>query len=268
MPEGDTVWRAAQTLRRALVGEVLVRSDLRVPAHATANLDGRTVSAVTSRGKHLLIELASSAQSSPSLVLHTTLGMDGAWRIFEPTQKWSGGPTFQIRAILQTAGSTAVGYRLPHVNLVRSGDENRFVGHLGPDLLGPDWDPSLALQNLRAHPSRQLAVALMDQRNLAGIGNVYKSELCFIARANPWQPISEVSNLPGIVDEAYRLLTLNRESTRRVTTGNPRQPLWVYRREHQGCRVCGGRLRVADQGPSTQRRQTWWCEHCQPKIRR
>ena len=268
MPEGDTVWRTAQALRRALVGQMLVHSDLRVPAHTTAKLDGRTVTAVTSRGKHLLMELASSGETPSNLVLHTTLGMDGAWHINEQTQKWGGGPYFQIRAILQTAGSTAVGYRLPRVNLVRLGDEDRFVGHLGPDLLGSDWDPALALQNLRAHPSQQLAVALMDQRNLAGIGNVYKSELCFIARANPWQPISEVTNLPEIVDEAYRLLTLNRESTRRVTTENLRQPLWVYRRERQGCRVCGGRLRVADQGPSTQRRQTWWCEHCQPPITR
>lgn len=140
---------------------------------------------MTSRGKHLLIELASSAQSSPSLVLHTTLGMDGAWRIFEPTQGGAAAPTSRSEQYSRRPGVPLLERRLPHVNLVRSGDENRFVGHLGPDLLGPDWDPSLALQNLRAHPSRQLAVALMDQRNLAGIGNVYKERVVLHRSGQP-----------------------------------------------------------------------------------
>ena len=264
MPEGDTVWRVARSLQDSLVGQELLHSDLRVPAHATANLAGRTVVGSRSRGKHLLLDIASSAGADPDVVLHTTLGMDGMWRYFPADARWNGGAAFQIRVVLKTSSGAVVGYRLPHVDLLRADDEGRVVGHLGPDLLGEDWSPSRALQLLASKPDRQVAVALMDQRNLAGIGNVYKSELCFIARVNPWQPVGAVDNLSEIVEEASRLLDLNRESVRRVTTGNARAPLWVYHRNRQPCRVCGTPVRCREQGPPTQRRQTWWCESCQP----
>lgn len=179
MPEGDTVLQTAQRLHIALAGQVLTHSDLRVPRFATADLTGRTVLGVTPRGKHLLTRIEGG------LTLHSHLGMDGAWRLYAARERWRGGPGHQIRAVLSTAHLTAVGYRLPVLELLRTADEEKAVGHLGPDLLGPGWDPDTALRNLLADPARPLGEALLDQRNLAGIGNIYKAELCFLARATP-----------------------------------------------------------------------------------
>ncbi|MGW2847706.1 DNA-formamidopyrimidine glycosylase family protein, partial [Streptomyces sp. NPDC001274] len=180
MPEGDTVLRTAGRLHTALAGRTLTRCDLRVPRFATADLTGRTVLGVVPRGKHLLLRVEGG------LTLHSHLRMDGAWRVYGPAERWRGGPAHQIRAILGNAEQTAVGYRLPVLELLRTRDEEKAVGPLGPDLLGPDWDAATALRNLLAEPTRPLGEALLDQRNLAGIGNVYKAELCFLARVTPW----------------------------------------------------------------------------------
>ncbi|POX42490.1 DNA glycosylase, partial [Streptomyces sp. Ru71] len=153
MPEGDTVWQAARRLHGALAGRVLTRSDLRVPRYATVDLTGRTVLDVISRGKHLLTRIEGG------LTLHSHLKMDGSWKVYAPGQRWSGGPAHQIRAILGNAERTAVGYRLPVLDLLRTADEERTVGHLGPDLLGPDWDPDRALANLLRDPARPLGEA-------------------------------------------------------------------------------------------------------------
>lgn len=182
MPEGDTVWQTARRLHTALAGKVLTHSDLRVPKYALTDLSGRAVLDVTPRGKHLLTRV------DGGLTLHSHLRMDGAWKVFAPDQRWSGGPAYQIRAILGTADRTAVGYRLPVLELLHTADEDQVVGHLGPDLLGPDWNPEQALANLLADPARPLGEALLDQRNLAGIGNVYKCELCFLLGATPGSP--------------------------------------------------------------------------------
>src|SRR4051812_39338495 len=168
MPEGDTVYQAARRLHAALAGQVLTRSDLRVPRFATADLTGRTVLDVTPRGKHLLTRVEGG------LTLHSHLRMDGSWKVYASGQRWSGGAAHQIRVILGNADRTAVGYRLPVLDLLRTTDEQRAVGHLGPDLLGPDWEPEQALANLLSDLARPLGEALLDQRNLAGIGNVYK----------------------------------------------------------------------------------------------
>lgn len=214
MPEGDTVLQTATRLHEALAGRVLTRSDLRVPRFATADLSGRTVLDVTARGKHLLTRIEGG------LTLHSHLRMDGAWRVYAPDERWRGGPGHQIRAILANAEHTAVGYRLPVLELLRTSDEDRAVGHLGPDLLGPDWDPGPALDRLLAAPERPLGEALLDQRNLAGIGNVYKCELCFLARATPWLPVGALpaGALPRLVTLAERLLNANRDRPTRTTT--------------------------------------------------
>ena len=189
VPEGDTIWLAARHLREALAGDVLVRSDLRTPKLATADLTGRRIEQVVPRGKHLLFRL------DRGWTLHSHLRMDGVWRIYLAGQRWTGGPGHQIRAVLGTAASTAVGYRLPVLDLVRTEREQSLVGHLGPDLLGPDWDPAEAVRRLLAAPDRPIGEALLDQRNLAGIGNVYKSELCFLRGVTPWTPVSEVAEI-------------------------------------------------------------------------
>ncbi|MEV5985641.1 DNA-formamidopyrimidine glycosylase family protein [Streptomyces sp. NPDC052051] len=259
MPEGDTVHQAATRLRDALAGRVLTRSDLRVPRYATADLTGRTVLDVVPRGKHLL------ARIEGGLTLHSHLKMDGAWKVYAPGQRWSGGPAHQIRAVLATTDRTAVGYRLPVLELLRTTDEHRAVGHLGPDLLGPDWDPDLALENLLRDPARPVGEALLDQRNLAGIGNVYKSELCFLLGVTPWLPIGglpaeHAARLPAL---ARKLLVANRDRPARSTTGRRDQRLFVYGRVPRPCLRCGTPVRAADQGDGSRERPTYWCPSCQ-----
>ncbi|MFF0693325.1 Fpg/Nei family DNA glycosylase [Streptomyces tendae] len=259
MPEGDTVWQAARRLHDALAGKVLTRSDFRVPRYATVDLTGRTVLDVTPRGKHLLTRVEGG------LTVHSHLRMDGSWKVFAPGQRWSGGPAHQIRVVLGTVDRTAVGYRLPVLDILRTGDEQRTVGHLGPDLLGPDWDPARALDNLRADPARALGEALLDQRNLAGIGNVYKSELCFLLGVTPWLPVGELpadraALLPVF---AKKLLEANRDRPVRRTTGLRGQDLFVYGRAPRPCLRCGTSVRVADQGDGSRERPTYWCPTCQ-----
>ncbi|MFF9771071.1 Fpg/Nei family DNA glycosylase [Streptomyces sp. NPDC014636] len=268
MPEGDTVWQAARRLHEALTGKTLTRSDFRVPKYATVDLTGRRVLSTIPRGKHLLTRFEGG------LTLHTHLRMEGAWKVFGTGERWRGGPAHQIRIILGTADRDAVGYRLPVLELLRTTEEEQAVGHLGPDLLGPDWDPDQALANVLADPARQLGEALLDQRNLAGIGNVYKSELCFLLGVTPWLPAGALpadraEKLPGL---AKRLLEANRDRpvrqtaglSRRQATRPPWPDLFVYGRAARPCLRCHTPVRVADQGDGSQERPTYWCPTCQP----
>jgi endonuclease-8 len=259
MPEGDTVWQAAKRLHSALADQVLTRSDLRVPKFATADLTGRRVLDVTPRGKHLLTRIEGG------LTLHSHLRMDGSWKVFAENQRWTGGPTHQIRAILANTDRTAVGYRLPVLELLRTADEHRAVGHVGPDLLGPDWDPERALANLLQDPARPLGEALLDQRNLAGIGNVFKSEICFLLGVTPWLPVGALpadraAQLPAL---AKKLLEANRDRPVRSTTGLRGQDLFVYGRTPRPCLRCRTSIRVGDQGDGSRERPTYWCPTCQ-----
>ncbi|QHY98557.1 Endonuclease 8 [Streptomyces sp. S4.7] len=244
MPEGDTVLQTARRLHTALAGRLLTRSDLRVPRFATSDLTGRTVLDVTPRGKHLLTRI------DGGLTLHSHLRMDGAWRVYGADERWRGGPGHQIRAILGNAERTAVGYRLPVLELLRTADEERVVGHLGPDLLGPDWDPETALRNLLAEPARTVGDALLDQRNLAGIGNVFRCETCFLTRTTPWLPIGDLPSPERLVTAAKKLLEANRERSRRH--------LYVYGRGGLPCRRCGTPISKTDDD-----RPVYWCPRCQ-----
>jgi endonuclease-8 len=262
VPEGDTVWQTAARLHTALAGSELTRSDLRVPRLATVDLAGRRVAQVGTRGKHLLTRFEGG------WTLHSHLRMAGAWLVYAPGEPWRGGAGHQIRAILGNARHTAVGYRLPVLELLRTADEQRVIGHLGPDLLDPEWDEAKAaeaLGRLRGEPRRPIGEALLDQRNLAGIGNVYKAELCFVAGVTPWTPVQDVPDLAHVVDLAHRLLLANRDRPMRVTTGETRagRTLWVYGHKRGTCLRCGTPVRSADQGPAGEERMTYWCPRCQ-----
>jgi endonuclease-8 len=256
VPEGDTVYLTAAQLHRALAGRLLTAADLRVPAHATADLTGRQVLEVVPRGKHLLTRLDNG------LTLHTHLRMDGRWAVYRAGERWSGGPAFQIRAVLGTEQHTAVGYRLPVVELLRTADEQRAVGHLGPDLLGPDWDPAEARRRLLAEPQRPLAEALLDQRNLAGIGNVYANELCFLAGVTPWTTVGSLTTLDRLLARAQQVLDANKLRHGHVTTGDtrPGRQNWVYGRARRPCSRCGTPVRSATHAED---RPVYWCPHCQ-----
>ncbi|WP_205473536.1 Fpg/Nei family DNA glycosylase [Nocardioides sp. SYSU D00038] len=263
MPEGDTVWRAARLLDRELSGEVLERTDFRVPQHATADLSGGTVAETVSRGKHLLTRID---HDGAAWTLHTHLKMEGAWRVLEPGRRWPR-PTHQARVVLEVPGRVAVGFSLGIVELFPREREDDVVGHLGPDLLGPDWDEDEALRRLLAEPDRPVVEALLDQRNLAGIGNMYAAELCFTHGVHPATPMGAVAQPERLVRRARQMLQLNKERAVQSTTGNlrERERMWVYRRDRSPCRRCGTPVAVAMRGSQGRERASYWCPVCQPE---
>lgn len=260
MPEGDTVWRACQRLHGLLAGQRLTRTQFRVPQLATTDLTGVTVLDVTPRGKHQLFRFDNG------WTLHTHFRMEGAWRTYPRGRRWSGGPEHEIRAVLSTKGTDAVGYRLPVVELLPTADEEQVVGHLGPDLLGPDWDLDEALRRIRDQPDRSIGEALLDQRNLAGIGTFYRAELLFLQGVHPRTPVAEVRNLPRLVGRGRLLLEANKTRPEQSTTGDLRQGrrTYVFERAGQPCRRCGSAIRTEDFGPIGQERRSYWCPTCQP----
>jgi endonuclease-8 len=250
-------------MHTALAGRALTRVDLRVPALATADLTGATVTEVLARGKHLLIRVEGG------LTLHTHFRMDGSWRLQRPGERWRGGPAHQVRVVLANADWEAIGYRLHDIALVPTAEEDRLVGHLGPDLLGPDWDAADAARRLAADPDRPIGDALLDQRLLAGVGNLYKNETLFLTGVNPWTPAGKVADVPKVVATAYRLMRANRDHPEQSTTGSLRrgEQHWVYGRAGQPCRRCRTLVRVAEQRPEDRPeygRVTYWCPYCQP----
>jgi endonuclease-8 len=257
MPEGDTVYQAAKRLDRGLTGQTLTSSDFRIPSLATSDISGATVTGTVSRGKHLLTRFDNG------LTLRTHLKMDGTWQVGAKGSRWRR-PGHTARVILRTPTTEAVGFQVL-LDLVRTTSEDDLVGHLGPDLLGPDWDADVALSRLLANPDVPIADALLDQRNLAGIGNVFKAELCFIGRVDPLTPVSATPDLPAMVAKAKQLLEANRDRPIRITTGDrrPGYRTWVYGRRGP-CLRCGTPIARSDQGPRGQERVTYWCPTCQP----
>ena len=262
VPEGNTVWLTARALRRALAGQRLVNADLRAPALASVALAGREVLHVVSRGKHLLIRLAGD-DDGPPLTLHSHLRMDGVWRI-RPAGTRVGDGRDDVRVVLATQTATAIGHRLHDIALVATTAEDTLVGHLGPDLLGPDWDAATAARNLARDPTRPIAEAVLDQRNLAGAGNVYKCESCFLAGISPWAPVNDV-DLDHLVDLLRRLLVANKERYSHLTTGDdrPGRRTWVYDRAGRACLRCGTPIKRWA-GEAAADRVTYWCPQCQP----
>lgn len=261
MPEGDTVHLACARLHAALAGQTLVHCDLRVPQLATTDLRNRVVLDVTARGKHILMRL------SGGLTLHSHFRMEGAWHLYRPGERWQGGPEFQVRAVLETPGWVAVGYRLPVLELFATADEPAHVGHLGPDPLGDDWDAAEALRRLMADPTRCISDALLDQRVIAGIGNVWRCELCFLRGLDPSMPVGAVREPQRLIDLIKRAFEANRGTGSHVTTGDPRRGFshYVYGRERQPCRRCRTpiRRRAMTAGEDGER-VTYWCPACQP----
>lgn len=293
MPEGDSVFRAAAQLHAALAGQRLISTDFRVPRFATLKLGGWTVEEVVPRGKHLLMrlqgpprqggtgpaELDRQGGTGPAepdrLTIHSHLKMEGTWQVYPPGGRWRK-PGFTARCVLRTAAADAVGFSLGILEVVRTADEDTVVGHLGPDLLGPDWDLAEAERRIRAAPDVAIGVALLDQRNLAGIGNIYRCEACFLSGVHPALPVSAVPDLAAIIADAKSLLEANLGAGRRTTVLNPRgvavgrtsglPGYWVYRREHQPCLKCRTPVRRGVLGTvaGTEERDIYFCPTCQP----
>lgn len=249
MPEGDTVFRTAAVLREALAGKTLTRCDVRVPQFATVDLTGQTVDEVLSRGKHLFIRVGSAS-------IHSHLKMDGSWQLGRVR-----APAHKIRIVLGTADGTASGVDLGILEILPRADDLAAVAHLGPDLLGPDWSAGVAAAALVADPERPLAEALLDQRVMAGVGNVYANELCFVFGLLPTAPVRSVADPLRVVTRAQQMLWANRLRVSRTTTGDTRRgrELWVYGRAGLPCRRCGTPV-LTDAGGQ---RVSYWCSSCQ-----
>lgn len=256
MPEGDTVYRAAARLRAALDGKVLTKTDFRVPAFATLDLSGRTVTEVLSRGKHLLIR-------TDDFSIHTHLKMEGVWQVYRPGDRWRR-PAHQARVILETDDVQAVGFALGITEVLPRHDDGLLI--LGPDLLGPDWDLDEATARVSSDASRPIFLALHDQSNVAGFGNVYVNEICFLSGLEPTRPVGDVADVRSVIERGRRTILANRDRPERVFTGvmKPGHMTWVYGRDGKPCRRCRTTIKRSQLGDTpTSLRNTFWCPHCQ-----
>ena len=258
MPEGDSVFQTAQRVNAVLAGHELTFADLRWPSLATVELVGDTTVEVVAVGKHILHRLASGR------TLHSHLKMEGRWRVRprEAHERW-GDPA--VRAVLATTSYVAVGTRLGMLDLVATRDEHTLVGHLGPNVLGATWDAARAVANLAATPEVAIGAALLDQRNLAGLGTVYMAETLFLQRLSAWTPIGEISpeRLAGTVARAHTLLIANKDSYARTITGSrvEGQQDYVHGRSGLPCRRCGTTIEVAPLDEAG--RVVFFCRTCQ-----
>ena len=256
MPEGDTVFQAAVRLHAALAGREVTRFDIRVPRAATADLRGETVHEVVARGKHLLMRIGDRT-------LHSHLKMEGEWRVYGVGEPWRV-PAHRARAVVQNAAHQAVGFDLAMVDVLPTRDEDRVVGHLGPDPLGDDWDAAEAARRVGADP-RPIHVALLDQRHVAGFGNEYANELLFVRGIRPTRPATEVDVAP-LLETGARMIRANRDRMIRTFTGDARagRTRWVYRREGRPCLRCGTPIQGGALGADPAReRIVFWCPACQ-----
>jgi endonuclease-8 len=264
VPEGDTIFRAATTLRKWLLDQKVTKATTKVPGLQLQRVVGTTVTEVTPKAKHLLIRF------SNGLVLHTHMRMTGSWHLYRAGEKWKK-PQWQAKIVIECGERLAVCFSAPVVELLLPSDEKRHksLNGLGPDVLGPDEQFDFAEVRKRAaerDPKLEIGVLLLDQQVVSGIGNIYRCESLFLDRWNPWTPQSELNDeqLDHLVNTAMKLMKLNingGSGTREFGTGGPGNP-WVYGRNNRPCRVCGTPIEKSRIG--TQARDIFWCPKCQP----
>ena len=278
MPEGDTIFRAARTLNRALAGRRVVRFESVLPAltriHDDAPITGRSIESVTAAGKHILMRF-SPFEASGGLVLRTHMRMNGSWHIYRPGERWQR-PRRDMRIVVATDAFEAVGFNIPVAEFLqgRAIEQQVDLRLMGPDLLGETFDEADAIRRLRGRGDLEIADALLNQRVVAGIGNVYKSEVLFLSRVNPRRKVGSLTDaqLRGMLETARTHLKANvADRTSAIVTyrGYRRtrgsldagESLYVYGRARKPCRTCGTPIRVDAQGPHV--RLTYWCPSCQ-----
>jgi endonuclease-8 len=256
MPEGDTILSAARRVGEALVGQPIVEIETPQPRHALdrwpERLGGRAVRSVDARGKHLFIRFEGD------LTLHSHLRMTGQWGVYRRGERWRRSPG-RAWLVIRTEQHEVVEFDGPVLELMTDSRTrfDRRLAALGPDVLAADFDDRRFLELLRADdPSRGIGDALLDQRNVAGIGNMWKAEGCFLAGVDPWRRVDELSDAEAlaVVRELRPLMQASAEG-RRV----PRR--WVYDRAGLPCRRCDTRIRARGQGDDN--RTTYWCPSCQ-----
>jgi endonuclease VIII len=287
VPEGDTIFRAARTLNRALAGHEVVRFESVLPAltriHDDTPVTGRRVESVTAAGKHILMRFSArptpagpSEAQSEDLVLRTHMRMNGSWHIYRPGERWRR-PRRDMRVLVATENFEAVGFNVPVAEFLRPRALERQddLRLMGPDLLGETFDAQEALRRFRARPALSIADALLNQRLVAGAGNVYKSEVLFLCGVHPFAAVAAVDDTrvlailatarthlqANVIDPTAAIVTYRgyRRTTRRA---DPAERLYVYGRAGKPCRKCGTPIEMRAQGPHA--RLTYWCPTCQP----
>lgn len=275
MPEGDTIFRSARALHHALAGQVITRFETAYAHLARVDDDqmiaGRVVESVEARGKWLLMSL------SGDLILLTHMLMNGSWHIYRKGERWRRRRQ-DMRVVIETEAWLAVAFTVPVAEFHSAASLIRktVVPELGPDLLKEEFDAEEALKRIREYGSEEIAVVLLNQRVMAGIGNVFKSEICFACRVNPFRPVAGLTQreLDDIVYTSRKFLKANVAAgapgnivtytgPRRTTNrSDESERLWVYGRMGRPCRRCGTALHMRKQG--IQPRTTFWCPNCQP----
>ena len=274
MPEGDTIFRAAAALHRALAGDRVVRFETGFAhlarVHDDEPITGRTVERCESMGKHLLIWLTGH------LVLRTHMRMNGSWHLYRPGEGWQR-PASDMRVRLDTAAWVAVAFNVPVAEFLHGRDipRSKALATLGPDFLSATFDRAEALRRLGAAGARPIAEALLDQRVVAGIGNVFKSEVLFLCGIHPDRPASAITDAERatLIDTAALAMRANirpdagagivtyRGLRRTTRQARPSDQLWVYGRAGKPCRRCGTVIESSKRG--TDARATFWCGRCQ-----
>src|SRR5579859_1427600 len=276
MPEGDTIFRTARALGRALVGKSVTRFE---SAYAQLNaaddqesFEGQTITHVEARGKWLLIHFSAGS------ILATHMLMSGGWHIYRPGEPWQEKLS-NMRILIETADFVAVGFRIPlaRMHTVESLARDRKIPHTERDVLSESFNSALAVQRLLARAQDELGDALLRQDVLAGVGNVFKSEICFLTRLSPFRKVATLSQMQAeeivatarkllaanvLEDSSDRIVTYNGKNRRTTSNADPSENLWVYGRKGEACRRCGTAIQRALQGPNA--RSTYWCPACQP----
>ena len=250
MPEGDSILRTARALERAIGGKSVVAFESVFPALLRVDdqtpLRGRTIERISAAGKHLLIEF------SGGLILRTHMRMHGSWHIYRRGERWRA-PHKDMRIVIATDDFEAVGFNIPVADFHEG--EVRDVRTLGPDILRDDFDLAEAVRRIREHGDEEIANVLLNQRVIAGIGNIYKSESLFAARVDPFAKVA------SLTDEALVRVVKHARSIMRRAASGPRDRRAVYERGGEPCRKCGSRISYRKQGEGA--RGTYWCPKCQ-----
>lgn len=279
MPEGDSVLQLSDRMQW-MTGRTVTRSDIRVPRFATEDLTGRQVTRVWPYGKHLFMDF-------DGRVLHTHLKMEGVWSIHAAGSRWRR-PGHTARVVLRLSPQHAggpqietVGHSLGFVRIFDRDGYGQIVGHLGPDILAADWESAAfgrdeALGRILARPDRSIGAALLDQRNVAGIGNEYRAEVCYLGGVDPRRPVGGGAEAQAaaarLLDLSRKVMWENRREPRRLFTGDRRPGMgnYVFGRAAKPCRRCGtaihkGFLGGVDAGgdDGELERVIWWCPVCQ-----
>ena len=271
MPEGDTIYRTATVLRRVLLGQCLTGFETTVRQVAIVNarhpMVGRVVREVTPRGKHLLIAFRDrDAGPNADLVLHTHLRMTGSWHVYHLGVPWKKPERF-AKVLLRTAAAVVPCFSAPIVELLTLQEVARHpaLTRLGPDAIADKFDAGEVQMRFRSRPDLSIGEGLLWQAAMAGVGNVFKSEVLFLERVNPFLRIGDLSDetLGRLVAQSHRLLLLNRRPGSRQTraTLDPQGRIWVYRRSGRPCYQCGTAIQMRRQGADA--RSTYFCPSCQ-----